>query len=100
VKKTAELTRHFGDPIVVPWDINMYRRPGQSFSILEDPGWINMHGIVSSRPADCPWNVCPVLAYASAKGINWTLQKCDWQCNSMGGIGTHLGLSGIHGGPQ
>jgi len=32
----------------------MYRRPGQSFSILEDPGWIIMHGIVSSGPADCP----------------------------------------------
>jgi len=38
VKKMAELTRQFGDPIVVPRDINMYRRPGQSFSILEDPG--------------------------------------------------------------
>jgi len=48
MNKIDDLARQFGNPIVVPCERNMYNNPGQSFSILDDPGCIIMHGIACS----------------------------------------------------
>jgi hypothetical protein len=53
MKKIDDLARQFGDPIVVPRERNMYNNPGQSYSILDDPGYIIMHEIACPGPADC-----------------------------------------------
>jgi hypothetical protein len=53
MKKIDDLAQQLGDPIVVPHERNMYNNPGQSFSILDDPGCIIMHGIACPGPADC-----------------------------------------------
>jgi len=52
MKNIDDLARLFGDPIVVPRERNMYNNPEQSFSILDDPGCIIMHGIACPGPAD------------------------------------------------
>jgi hypothetical protein len=58
-----------------------------------------MHGITYPGPTVCPWNVCPVFAYAKLSGKYWSVQQCLQHFTSNGGIGIQDGFSGIHGGP-
>ena len=80
--------------------MNIYNNPGHNSSIDFFPGLTTIHGISWFGPTCCPWNVCPVLAYAMLRGIYLYVQQCFLHVISIGGIGTQVGLCLIHGGPQ
>jgi len=44
--------------------------------------------------------VCPVFAYARERGMKQIKQQKFEHESSICGIGTHVGLFSIHGGPQ
>ena len=75
-KNIANLKRFWGVPIVVALEINIYNSPGHKSSIDFFPGFTTIRGIVWFGPTFCPWNVCPVLAYAILSGIYLYVQQC------------------------